>query len=37
MAKEYMEKFYRKGFETALKADYRKERGELRQDPFSRM
>lgn len=37
MAREYMEKFYRKGFETALKADYRKERGELKQDPFSRM
>ncbi len=34
MAKEYMEKFYRKGFETAMKAEDRKERGELKLDPF---
>ena len=34
MAKEYTEKFYRKGFETAMKADYRKESGELKQNPF---
>ncbi len=37
MAKEYMEKFYRKGFEKALKADYRKEKGELKQNPFGRI
>jgi starch phosphorylase len=34
MAKEYTKKFYRKGFETAMKADYRKESGELKQNPF---
>ena len=34
MAKEYTEKFYRKGFETAMKADYRTESGELKQNPF---
>jgi starch phosphorylase len=34
MAKEYTEKFYRKGFETAMKADNRTGRGELKQNPF---